>query len=915
MTSSYSIFNPISIIPTLPLTIECMDVWGEQLVIGTQQGVLLRYLLAPSSTGRSPYQMNIKDAKRGFAKKAILQLQVLERCGVIVTMSEAFVHVHELPSFKPKATLNKTKGCHLFAVDAGPERRVPVMCVAVKKKLFVFKWDGASFTEEKQLNLSDVPKAIRWADANSVCVAFKKEYRMVNVVTGEEEIRFPTGKSGHPLMTGGLPDSQMLLGKDSLSVIVGQDGKPTQKFSLSWSEPPLGVGYASPFAIALLSKHVEVATIVGTHRMLQSIPLKSKVLALSTPSQPGSTPDIYVAASTQVWRLVPLDPSQLVDQMVEGGDFKDAISMCRTCLDGGSKQESRLHNMRVMYAYYRFAHGEYAKAMKLFHKLDSNPVEVISLFPSLLPQTLAVRFVARGGKLVGTRANLEGGLSIAVPAIVRLSTSEMDEALEHLVNYLTLVRSSVPPRLELRSPDFASTSDPVQLIDTALLKAYLRTNDALVGPLLRLPNHCHVGEAERVLLENEKYNELVVLYKGNRLLHKALSLLSKLGQGGMGASNPRAVGHLRGPGETIKFLRHLGKEHLSLILEFSAWLLRDVPEEALTIFAEQRPNDEQLPIKDVLNHIQKLAPQLTVPYLEWVIADCNNTDADCHNELIFNYLDIIVTLKRDEKSMRHMTGGRVTAGNEPGMLGKTRKKLLIFLEKSPHYTPEKMLSRFPFDDLSEERAILLSRIGQHERALDIYVHKLRDPDQAERYCARHYDDVNRGEESASVYLSLLRVLLDPTKGGSSRSGGGGVTSGEIEAPLLQRALDILNRYHTRIDTAKAMELLPSDLSVQSLYPFLELVLKHSKMYLRSQQVVKNLLKSENLQVHEDLIRAHSRVIVVEETRTCPACNMRLGTSAFYVYPNNVVVHFGCGKEQDVCPITGERFSIEKPDRR
>ncbi len=42
-----------------------------------------------------------------------------------------------------------------------------------------------------------------------------------------------------------------------------------------------------------------------------------------------------------------------------------------------------------------------------------------------------------------------------------------------------------------------------------------------------------------------------------------------------------------------------------------------------------------------------------------------------------------------------------------------RTKLLDFLRKSQCYNPEKMLSKFPREQLLEERALLLSRINQH----------------------------------------------------------------------------------------------------------------------------------------------------------------------------------------------------------
>lgn len=73
--------------------------------------------------------------------------------------------------------------------------------------------------------------------------------------------------------------------------------------------------------------------------------------------------------------------------------------------------------------------------------------------------------------------------------------------------------------------------------------------------------------------------------------------------------------------------------------------------------------------------------------------------------------------------------------------------MLAFLMESTHYRAEKILPRLPLEgkfllrsktldaktcpDLFEERAILLSRIGQHDQALDIYVYKLKNYSMAE----------------------------------------------------------------------------------------------------------------------------------------------------------------------------------------
>jgi hypothetical protein len=102
------------------------------------------------------------------------------------------------------------------------------------------------------------------------------------------------------------------------------------------------------------------------------------------------------------------------------------------------------------------------------------------------------------------------------------------------------------------------------------------------------------------------------------------------------------------------------------------------------------------------------------------------------------------------------TSGR--AGHEAGRLGVLRAKLLAFLASSIYYTPEKMLTSFPENSLLEERAILLSRVKQHEQALIIYAHKLKDRELAEQYCKQFYN--RNTDEGSSMYLHLLEVKLE-----------------------------------------------------------------------------------------------------------------------------------------------------------
>lgn len=134
----------------------------------------------------------------------------------------------------------------------------------------------------------------------------------------------------------------------------------------------------------------------------------------------------------------------------------------------------------------------------------------------------------------------------------------------------------------------------------------------------------------------------------------------------------------------------------------------------------------------------------------------------------------------------------------------------------------------------EERAILLSRIGQHDQALNIYVHKLRNFQAAEewvaarlaafavtlqrirtntksllfsRYCVKNYDST---DTTKNVYLLLLKVYLKPPN---------------REKPMLEPALDILTRHGSHIDPqAVSVEVLLASFLFYCCSPKLRIVL-------------------------------------------------------------------------------------------
>ncbi|XP_074091279.1 vam6/Vps39-like protein isoform X2 [Macrotis lagotis] len=509
--------------------------------------------------------------------------------------------------------------------------------------------------------------------------------------------------------------------------------------------------------------------------------------------------------------------------------------------------------------------------------ISMDPTHVMGLYPDLLPTEY--------------RKQLQYPNPLPV-----LSGAELEKAHLALIDYLTQKRnqlvkklndsdhqSSTSPLME-GTPTIKSKKKLLQIIDTTLLKCYLQTNVALVAPLLRLENnHCHIEESEHVLKKAHKYSELIILYEKKGLHEKALQVLVD--------QSKKANSPLKGHERTVQYLQHLGTENLHLVFSYSIWVLRDFPEDGLKIFTEDLPEVEALPRDRVLNFLIENFKSLAIPYLEHIIHTWEETGSEFHNCLIKLYCEKVQGLMKEYLSSFPTGKTPVPAGDEEGELGEYRRKLLMFLEISSCYDPSQLICDFPFDGLLEERALLLGRMGKHEQALFIYVHTLKDTRMAEEYCHKHYDRNKDGNKD--VYLSLLRMYLSPPSVHCL-----GPIKMELLEPQanLQAALQVLELHHSKLDTTKAINLLPANTQINEIRIFLEKVLEENAQKKRFNQVLKNLLHAEFLRVQEERIFHQQVKCIITEEKLCMVCKKKIGNSAFARYPNGVVVHYFCSKE-------------------
>ncbi|XP_075223274.1 vacuolar protein sorting 39 [Lycorma delicatula] len=830
--------------------VQSIAAYDDNLLVGTKAGHLLMFNLS-SRVGESKREVQLLRYNKAFSKKPILQLSVVPEHDILISLSDSVISVHNLSNnFDLIKTFQQTKGASVFTLDiqkpkslTGGTAVTVRLCVAVKKKLQFYYWKNSEFLKlTDDITLHDTPKVLSWSE-EAVCLGFKDKYRLVFLSgvhqsegSNQKEL-FPTGKQPEPSVIK-MSDTTFVIGKENQSTFINNKGDPALISMLKWPEIPIAMVYDDPYLIAVLRDTVMVQT-VDPMLEIQTLPIKDGHVICRC--KQGV---IYVATFEHVYCISSVPREHQIRILLEQKQFQLALKLTNTSDNIEEDKKKNIHRIQTLYAFDLFRNKRFLESMKQFIDLETDPYEVIQLFPNLLPQ------------------QVRGQMSSVDSSAVKLEDKDYEDGLMALIQYLTMVRQKLMSK-EKEDSKSKKYQQLLQIIDTTLLKCYLQTNDALVAPLLRRKN-CHLEETERTLKKYHKYNELVILYQTRDLHKEALELLQKQ------ADQPDSS--LRGLESTIQYLQALGKEHINLIFQFAGWVLEKHPEEGLKIFTEDLPEVEQLPRPRVLDYLLKTQKSLVIQYLEHVIHVWKETNSIFHNVLVHQYREKVQQLCNDNGQAEQQQGNNL------------RTKLLQLLEKSEHYVPEAVLIHFPFDMMYEERAIILEKLGRHEQALSIYVTVMNNVELAIQYCDRVY---NKGCDQ--VYVLLIKLLISPPENWL-----GGVTAPTTAKPDLELALILLEDYADRLPPMKALKELPDTVELQRIQKFLTTSLQKQLNHRRRTQVLKGLLYAEHLQVQELRMHYESKSVVMTELNVCPVCKKKFGNqSAFVRYPNGDILHYSC----------------------
>ncbi|KAF1924659.1 glycoside hydrolase family 28 protein [Didymella exigua CBS 183.55] len=373
--------------------------------------------------------------------------------------------------------------------------------------------------------------------------------------------------------------------------------------------------------------------------------------------------------------------------------------------------------------------------------------------------------------------------------------------------------------------------DVAQLVDTTLFRAYMLTKSTLAGSLFRLPNFCEPDVVQEKLYETGRYADLIDFLHGKKLHRHALELLEKFGKN---EADEEVAPALQGPQRTVGYLQQLPPEMIDLILEFAEWPLRTDPALGMDVFLADTQNAEELPRHQVLAFLEGLDLKLAVKYLEHVIEELNDLTPDFHQKLVDLFLERLRSGEFEDEAEK----------------GRWRERLQTFLKTSGSYNNYRVFKQLSPDDpdFFESRAIVLSKMGQHKQALQIYVFQLKDYDKAEEYAFLKYcntiflttppPEKQPDPQDHTIYHTLLALYLSPPP---------------PHAPNLTPALDLLSKHGARLPASTTLDLVPPSLPVRDLASYFRGRIRAANSRLNEERIVARLRGVEKVGVEMGLL--------------------------------------------------------------
>lgn len=145
-----------------------------------------------------------------FSRRKIEVLACIKEAGILVSLADTNVHIHDLNDFTLTETLAKARGASTLAitsnVERDPETQIPSivskLAIGVRRKLLLYSWADGGFQEGKEVTLSGNVRSLTWASGHKIVVGLTSGFVIVDVDTAHVEEVVPSDATNGASKTG-----------------------------------------------------------------------------------------------------------------------------------------------------------------------------------------------------------------------------------------------------------------------------------------------------------------------------------------------------------------------------------------------------------------------------------------------------------------------------------------------------------------------------------------------------------------------------------------------------------------------------------------------------------------------------------------------------------------------------------------
>ncbi|XP_043458980.1 transforming growth factor-beta receptor-associated protein 1 [Prionailurus bengalensis] len=824
--------------------IECVECCGKNLYVGTSDCIVYHFLLEERAqpAGTATFSATKQLHRHLGFRKPVSELRAASALNRLLVLCDNSITLVNMMTLEPVPSGARIKGAVALALNENPVSGDPfcveVCIISVKRRtiqVFLVYEDRVQIVRE--VSTPEQPLAVA-VDGHFLCLALTTQYIILNYNTGVAQDLFPyCSDEKRPIVKRIGRQEFLLAGPGGLGMFATVAGI-SQRAPVHWSENVIGAAICFPYVIALDNEFITVHSMLDQQQK-QTLPFKEGHILQDFEGR------VIVATSKGVYILVPLPLEKQIQDLLASRRVEEALVLAKGARRNIPKEKFQVMYRRILQqaGFIQFAQLQFLEAKELFRSGQLDVRELISLYPFLLPTSSSF---TRSHPPLHEYADLN--------QLTQGDQEKMAKCKRFLMSYLN----------EVRSTEVANGYK--EDIDTALLKLYAEADHDSLLDLLVTENSCLLTDSAAWLEKHKKYFALGLLYHYNNQDAAAVQLWVNIVNGDIHDSTRSDLYEY-----VVDFLTYsLDQE---LVWKYADWVLQKSEEVGVQVFT-RRPLDEQQNSfnPDSIITCLKKYPKALVKYLEHLVIDRRLQKEEYHTHLALLYLDEVLQQRPGANSK----GAEAT---------ETQAKLRHLLQKSDLYRVHFLIDRVRGAGLPMESAILHGKLEEHEEALRILVHELRDFSAAEDYCLWRSEGRDPPYRQR-LFHTLLAMYLQP---------------GPSVPELAVAATDLLNHHAAEFDAARVLQLLPGTWSVQLLRPFLTGAVRDSVHTRRTTQVAVGLAKSENLIYKYDKMKLKGSSVRLSDKKLCQMCQNPFREPVFVRYPNGGLVHTHCAAGRHTNP--------------